>query len=80
MDDREKKLHFKIKIWWTSTVGPKGQVVIPKEIRNEMNINPWDSILFVYNPEKFHVWFIKNENLQSVIDYANSRWITIDIN
>lgn len=80
MTKKEDPLHIKIKIWGTSTVWPKWQVVIPKEIRDELWINPGDGILFVYNPDKSHVWFIKNENLQSIIDYVTSRWITIDIN
>ena len=42
----------KNKIIGLSKVGEKGQVVIPKEIRDMFNINPGDSILVLADIEK----------------------------
>lgn len=36
-----------MKLHWTTTVWPKWQVVIPKEVRDLLNISPWDSITIV---------------------------------
>ena len=33
-------------------VGEKGQIVIPKEIRNMFNINPGDSVIVLSDKEK----------------------------
>ena len=75
-----KPVHIKLKIAWTAIVGPKGQVVIPKDVRENLDINPGDSILFIYSGDPWHVWIIKNDNLQSVIDYVQTHGIKIDIN
>jgi AbrB family looped-hinge helix DNA binding protein len=34
----------------TGKVGPKGQVVIPKEIRDRLGLHPGDEVLFVPEP------------------------------
>lgn len=42
----------KIKFIGISKVGEKGQIVIPKEIRNMFNINPGDSIVLLGDKNK----------------------------
>ena len=79
MTIKKEPVHIKIKIMGTSTVWPKWQIVIPKSIREDLSITPGDSVLFLYNREKWQVWFIRNDNLQDVLDYVSSRWIRIDI-
>lgn len=73
-------VHIKLKIWGTAIVWPKGQVVIPKEIRDNLNIKPWDSILFIYTWDNSHVWIIKNDNLQTILDFVAAQGIKVEIN
>lgn len=79
MTNWKDKLHIKLKIVWTATLWPKWQVVIPKEARDWLDLNPWDGILFVYSPDNKHLWIVKNESLKNILDYVSSRWIQIDI-
>ena len=44
-------------------VGEKGQIVIPKEIRNMFNINPGDSIIVLSDKEKGQI-----ECVQGLLD------------
>ncbi|MDD3430339.1 MAG: AbrB/MazE/SpoVT family DNA-binding domain-containing protein [Oscillospiraceae bacterium] len=40
------------KFMTTVKIGPKGQIVIPKEIREMFNLTPGDSLLFLADAEK----------------------------
>lgn len=61
------KLHH-MSLAGTATVGPKGQVVIPAEVREKMNIKPGDKLIALYSPEKRAVGFIPEECAQAIID------------
>lgn len=52
----------------TVTVGPKGQVVIPAEVRENMGIKPGDKLVALYMPGKNSVGFIPESSLQDLID------------
>lgn len=39
----------------TNRVGPKGQVVIPKPIRDELGINPGDEVTFWLEGDDLHL-------------------------
>lgn len=36
-----------MKIYWITKIGPKGQVVIPQEARQDFNLKPWDKIIII---------------------------------
>ena len=44
--------HKHIQLMGTVTVGPKGQVVIPVEVREGMGITPGDKLIALYFDEK----------------------------
>ena len=44
--------HKHIQLMGTVTVGPKGQVVIPVEVREGMGITPGDQLIALYFDEK----------------------------
>lgn len=66
-----------MKLHWTTTVWPKWQVVIPKEVRDLLNISPWDSITIVTKDNKA-VAMIKNEDLKELFEYMKSEAIELE--
>ncbi len=57
-----------MKMWGNVTVGPKGQIVIPKEVRDLLDIHPWDSLVTISKWD-VAVGFIKNGDMQSIMEY-----------
>jgi len=55
-----------IKNYGSATVGERGQVVIPKEIRKEMKIKAGDKF-FVFSRLHKVIVFIKAENFDTII-------------
>ena len=59
-----------IKLCGVTTVWPKGQVVIPKEIRDKLNIEKWDSLAILLSQGKF-IGLVRNEDVTELMDYIN---------
>lgn len=57
-----------IQLAGTVTVGPKGQVVIPSEVREKMQIKPGDKLVALYIPSKQSVGFVPEAQVQRLID------------
>lgn len=53
----------------TVTVGPKGQVVIPAEVREKMNIEPGDKLVALYLEDKQAVGFITEAHAQLMVEH-----------
>ena len=66
----KEKCSFNIKLCGTGTVWPKGQIVIPKEIRDQLWIQSWDSFVFLIESWKF-IWMIRNEDVTELMEYLN---------
>lgn len=63
--------HFRLA--GTGTLGPKGQVVIPADVRESMGIEPGDKLVALYVPHKKAVAFITEEQAQKHIDEMGER-------
>lgn len=74
----DEKCWMSLKIRWTVTIWPKWQIVIPKDARDALDIKPWDNMLVLYSLEKKHIWIVKNNDLQKIIDYARAEWVKIE--
>lgn len=66
--------HKHIRLEGTVTVGPKGQVVIPAEVRERMNINPGDKLVVLYLEEKQSVAFITERQAQCYVIEMGERF------
>lgn len=67
----------KIKLYWTTTIWPKWQLVIPKEIRDKLDISTWDSMTIILKDDKF-IWIIKNDDLKDLLEYMKNEWIDLE--
>ena len=57
------------KLYGTATVGTKGQVVIPADAREELDIQTGDRLYVVGSCERKWVGFIKEEQLRELIEH-----------
>jgi AbrB family looped-hinge helix DNA binding protein len=64
MEEPNKK---HIELMGTVTVGPKGQVVIPVEVREKMKIKSGDKLIALYIPQKGAVGFVTEDQMRSHI-------------
>lgn len=60
--------HTHIQLAGTVTLGPKGQVVIPVEVREDMGIQPGDKLVALYAPDKKSIGFITENHAQAFVD------------
>lgn len=56
-----------VKMHGSVSVGTKGQIVIPKDVRDMLDINEGDMLMTMTKYGKF-VWFIKAEDMEAFID------------
>lgn len=57
-----------MKIHGNVTIGPKWQIVIPKDVRKLLNVNPWDDMLIITKFWKA-IWMIKSDDMEYFLDY-----------
>jgi len=61
-----------IRLCGTWNVGSKWQIVIPKDARKAMGIEPGDSVTFLLKDEKFF-WVVSNANIGCLLEYIDSQ-------
>ena len=57
------------RLYGTATVGTKGQVVIPADAREELDIKPGDRLYVVNTAHGVGIIFLKEESLEEMVDH-----------
>ncbi len=70
-----KKL-INLKVVWTTSVWERGQVVIPKEVREILDIKKWDNLVVLMKDDKY-IWMVKSGNIWDLMKYITSEWVEI---
>ena len=70
------KKMINLKVVWTTSVWPKWQIVIPKEVRDILDIKPWDNMVVLMKENKY-VWLVKNDNIWDLMKFVTSEWVDI---
>lgn len=63
-----------VKLAGTVTVGPKGQVVIPAEVREQMQFGPGDKLVALYIKDKKSVLLITEEQAQAFVTHMGEQF------
>jgi len=66
-------VHHDKKLYGTATVGSKGQVVIPAEAREELNIKAGDRLYVVGSPDGGFLGLLKEESLEKIMQHMTSQ-------
>ena len=57
------------KLYGTASVGSKGQVVIPADARQALNIQPGDRLYVVGSEKSQSIGFIKEDQLRHIVEH-----------
>ena len=60
-----------MKIHGNVTIGPKWQIVIPKDVRTLIGVKPWDDMVMITKFGKA-IWMIKSDDIQEFLNYMKS--------
>lgn len=63
---------MKLKICGTVNLGPKWQIVIPKEVRDSIGITQWDSLIVLLKDNKF-IALMKNDDLKELTNFLEEQ-------
>lgn len=55
------------------TLGERGQIIVPVEVRKKMQLTAGDKLIALYIPDNDSVGFIKESKLQAVIDKMGAK-------
>jgi len=59
------------KLYGTTTVGTKGQIVIPAIAREELGINTSDRLYVIGSPKRGVIMLLQEDKLEKVIEQMN---------
>lgn len=66
-------MHQSKKLYGTATIGSKGQVVIPADAREELNLKPGDRLYVISAMTGGGVVFLKEEMLENLVEQMSAQ-------
>ena len=67
----------KMRFCGTAIVGTKGQIVIPKDVRDKLGLQPGTGVTIVVKDERA-VALIRNDDLLNLIECARAEGVTLE--
>ena len=61
---------FRGKIYGSTTVGVRGQVVIPSEVRKSLNVKPGNKLIVLARPDRKMIGLIPAEDFSRLLNQA----------
>ena len=52
----------------STTVGERGQIVLPAKMRKEFNIKKGDKLLVIGNPQVYHISLVNSDTVSKYLD------------
>jgi len=62
---------FQSKVFGSATVGKRGQIVIPSELRKTFNIKPGDQVMIFAKVDKRVIGFMPEKDFSSFLELAS---------
>lgn len=62
-------VNCEIKLYGTTTIWAKWQIVIPKDIRDKLNLKAWDSMTILMKNDKF-IGLVRNQDIRELMEYV----------
>jgi AbrB family looped-hinge helix DNA binding protein len=62
----------KMKLWGSATVGSKGQVVIPAEAREDLQIKEGDKLVVLSHPMRKGVVLMKADAIEEMLEHVQA--------
>ncbi|MDD3793637.1 MAG: AbrB/MazE/SpoVT family DNA-binding domain-containing protein [Candidatus Gracilibacteria bacterium] len=61
-----------IKLHGITNIGPKGQIVIPKDVRDLLGLSPGDTLTVITKDTKF-LGLIRNNDVNELLEFIQSQ-------
>ncbi len=65
------KKECNMKLCSITTIWPKWQVVIPKDVREKLNLKQWDSVSILLKDDKY-IWIVRNVDVKELMEYISN--------
>jgi len=62
-----------MKFYGSTTIGERGQIVLPAKLRNDFKIQKGDKLLVLGNADGFHISLVNPETMSKHLDLMSER-------